>query len=77
MIRKRSVSLRGHATSISLEDPFWVELKRMAAEADLPLGALIAEIDGARTGDNLSSALRIAVLADLKARATPSREGGR
>ncbi len=66
---KRSVTINGHATSISLEAPFWQELRRMAGEADLSVAALIAQIDaGPRTG-NLSSALRLAVLDDLKARA--------
>lgn len=66
---KRSVTINGHATSISLEAAFWRELKRMAGEAGLSVAALIARIDaGPRTG-NLSSALRLAVLDDLKARA--------
>ncbi len=68
MIRKRSVTLKGHATSVSLEDEYWAELKRMADERGLSLAALIEEIDAARKRDNLSSALRLAVLADLKAR---------
>ena len=66
MIRKRSVILQGHATSVSLEDDYWEELKRMASAADLSLAALIERIDAERSGDNLSSALRLAVLADLK-----------
>ena len=68
-MRKRSVNLQGHATSVSLEDEYWAELKRMAAESGLPVGALIERIDGARQSANLSSALRLAVLADLKAKA--------
>ena len=67
MIRKRSVVLQGHATSVSLEDEYWAELKRMAAASGISLGALIARIDGERGAANLSSALRLAVLADLKA----------
>jgi predicted DNA-binding ribbon-helix-helix protein len=65
-MRKRSVNLQGHATSVSLEDEYWVELKRMAAESGIPVAALIERIDGARQVANLSSALRLAVLADLK-----------
>jgi len=68
MIRKRSVVLKGHATSVSLEEEYWTELKRLAAEAGVPLGTLIGRIDDARGGANLSSALRLAVLADLKSR---------
>ncbi len=71
-MRKRSVNLQGHATSVSLEDEYWAELKRMAAESGLPVGALIERIDGARQSANLSSALRLAVLADLKAKAAAS-----
>ncbi len=68
-MRKRSVNLQGHATSVSLEDEYWAELKRMAAESGIPVAALIERIDGARQVANLSSALRLAVLADLKAKA--------
>lgn len=67
MIRKRSVTLQGHATSVSLEDEYWAELKRMAELAGIPLSLLIERIDGARAAANLSSALRLAVLAHLKA----------
>ena len=66
MIRKRSVKLKRHATSVSLEDEYWEELKRMAEAAGRSLAALIERIDAERSGDNLSSALRLAVLADLK-----------
>ena len=66
---KRSVTINGHATSISLETAFWQELKRMADEAGLSVAALIARIDADRRTGNLSSALRLAVLNDLKVRA--------
>jgi predicted DNA-binding ribbon-helix-helix protein len=68
MIRKRSVTLNGHATSISLEDQFWSELKRMADSFEMSLGALVEKIDRDRGATNLSSALRLAVLDYLKAR---------
>jgi predicted DNA-binding ribbon-helix-helix protein len=67
MIRKRSVSLQGHSTSVSLEDQFWAELKRMAVESGVSLAAIVEGIDSRRDSLNLSSALRLAVLADLKA----------
>lgn len=68
-MRKRSVTLKGHRTSVSLEDRFWDELRRMAADAGVTIGALVERIDDARgERENLSSALRLAVLADLKAR---------
>ena len=67
MIRKHSVSLHGHRTSFSLEEPFWDELKRVAAVRAMPVAALIAEIDESRRPEtNLSSALRLHVLAQLK-----------
>lgn len=69
MIRKRSLVLKGHATSVSLEDEFWAELKRMASAARLSLPALVEGIDDMRRGNNLSSALRLAVLEDLRRRA--------
>ncbi len=67
-MRKRSVTLAGHPTSVSLEDEFWAELKRMAADSGLSVGSLVAQIDSRRGEANLSSALRLAVLADLKAK---------
>ncbi|UZK64729.1 ribbon-helix-helix domain-containing protein [Sphingomonas sp. M1-B02] len=59
---KRSVTIAGHATSISLEPIFWAALERAAVEHALPLSALIAAIDHARIQaddpPNLASALR-------------------
>jgi predicted DNA-binding ribbon-helix-helix protein len=65
-MRKRSVTVGGHATSVSLEDQYWAELKRMAAEAGITLAVLVARVDRSRPSGNLSSALRLAVLEDLK-----------
>jgi predicted DNA-binding ribbon-helix-helix protein len=62
-IRKRSVTIRGHRTSYSLEDAFQDELENIASARSMPLAALIAEIDETRARDtNLSSALRLFVL---------------
>jgi len=67
VIRKHSVSLHGHRTSLSLEEEFWVELKQIADARDLSLAALIAQIDSTRAPTtNLSSALRLHVLAWMK-----------
>jgi len=55
---KRSVTIQGHRTSISLEPVFWRALVDAARELERPLNALIAEIDEART-TNLSSAIRV------------------
>jgi predicted DNA-binding ribbon-helix-helix protein len=63
---KRSVTVAGHRTSISLETEFWTELQRIAKARGLSINALIAELDETRGGHNLSSALRLAVLANLK-----------
>lgn len=61
-IVKRSLTISGHRTSISLEDAFWRRLKGLAANRALSLSALIAEIDASRGSANLSSAIRVFVL---------------
>ena len=62
-VKKRSVSIRGHRTSYSLEEAFQRELEEIAARRSIPLAALVAEIDEMRPRDaNLSSALRLFVL---------------
>jgi len=68
-VRRHSVTLQGHRTSISLEDAFWRRLQAIATRRGLSTNALVAEIDAARAegGDiegNLSSALRLYVLED-------------
>ncbi|HKK30883.1 MAG TPA: ribbon-helix-helix domain-containing protein [Alphaproteobacteria bacterium] len=60
-LRRRSVTIAGHRTSVSLEDPFWDQLKQIAAERGLSVAQVVAEVDKGRTG-NLSSALRVFVL---------------
>lgn len=60
-MRKRSVTLAGHQTSISLETAFWDALKAIAAGYGLSINALVERIDEGRTG-NLSSAIRVFVL---------------
>ena len=63
MIRKHSVTIRGHRTSFSLEDEFWNALQALSDSSGKPLAALIAEIDENRSPeDNLSSAIRVHVL---------------
>lgn len=66
--RKRSVTLAGHATSISMEDAFWLRLSQFAADRGLSVNALVAEIDRDRT-TNLSSAVRVWVLEECAQRA--------
>ncbi len=75
-MRKRSVTIDGHRTSVSLEDAFWSELTALAHARGLSLNAVITEIDHARAAaeregggsTNLSSALRLHVLEALKQR---------
>jgi predicted DNA-binding ribbon-helix-helix protein len=60
---KRSVTIAGHETSISLEPVFWDALKQAADAESLPLNALIANIDALRietpSPPNLASAIRV------------------
>ena len=63
---KRSLSISGHRTSVSLEEIFWTELRALAEKRGLSVAALVAEIDTARGGANLSSALRVFVLQQAK-----------
>ena len=65
---KRSVTISGHRTSISLETEFWTELQAIARQRDVSINTLIAELDATRGAHNLSSALRLAVLAELKSK---------
>ena len=65
--RKHSLTLRGHRTSVSLEDEFWTAFRAIAARDGRALNALAAEIDAARgTETGLASAIRIYVLRRLQ-----------
>ena len=67
---KRSITIRGHRTSFSLEQPFHDELVRIATERGIPIARLVGEIDETRPRDtNLSSALRLYVLDWFRSRA--------
>jgi len=60
---KRSLTLRGHRTSVSLEDEFWQAFRDIAAKKGIAINALAAEIDADRGSDTgLASAIRIYVL---------------
>ena len=67
-IVKRSVSIAGHRTSISLEEPFWQLLREIVDREKLSIQALIGRIDAERGEQNLSSAIRVFVLMDLRSR---------
>jgi predicted DNA-binding ribbon-helix-helix protein len=59
---KRSIVIDGHKTSVSLEDPFWIELKTIAQTQQVTLADLVTRIDSTREQSNLSSAIRLFVL---------------
>lgn len=59
---KRSLTIAGHRTSISLEAAFWDALKELAASERRPLAEIIAEIDESRGEAGLSSAIRVRLL---------------
>ena len=67
-IKKRSVEIAGHRTSLTLEAAFWRVLKRLAARDGISINKLIERIDRDRQG-NLSSAVRVHVLERLEAEA--------
>ena len=61
-LRKRSVMLARHATSLALEPEFWAVLEALAKSRSLSLAALLADIDGTRGERPLASACRVAAL---------------
>ncbi|HEX7871535.1 MAG TPA: ribbon-helix-helix domain-containing protein [Sphingobium sp.] len=69
---KRSMTIAGHSTSISLEPPFWNALERAARTREIPLNALVARIDADRVdaggATNLASVLRCWLLDDAQRR---------
>ncbi|WP_375262179.1 ribbon-helix-helix domain-containing protein [Palleronia sp.] len=67
--RKHSLTLRGHRTSVSLEDEFWHEFRRIAREQGRAVNELAAEIDEGRgTAVGLASAIRVFVLDQVRER---------
>uniref|UniRef100_UPI004047D921 ribbon-helix-helix domain-containing protein n=1 Tax=Yoonia sp. TaxID=2212373 RepID=UPI004047D921 len=63
---KRSLTLRGHRTSVSLEEPFWQAFRDIAAARDQTINGLAAQIDTARGDVGLASAIRLFVLKSLQ-----------
>jgi predicted DNA-binding ribbon-helix-helix protein len=60
---KRPIVIKGHKTSVSIEDIFWLSLKEIAREEGMTLSTLVCSIDERRTdGSNLSSAIRVSIL---------------
>ena len=71
-VAKRSLTVAGHRTSLSLEEAFWSGLRDIAAERGLSVAALVAEVDRGRGPSNLSSALRVFVLARFRGTLDPA-----
>lgn len=66
-MKKRSVTIAGHRTSLTLEEPFWLELKAVADRRGQSLNALVTAIDSERDlSVNLCSALRLFVLEQVR-----------
>jgi len=63
---KRSLTLKGHRTSVSLEDAFWKAFRDIAAARNQPINALASEIDASRGDIGLASAMRVFVLKSLQ-----------
>jgi len=63
-LHKRSVTIAGHRTSLSLEPEFWAALRDQAKTRGWSLARLIGEIDRDRAGRNLSSAVRVFLLTE-------------
>ena len=68
-VAKRSIVIKDHRTSVSLEEAFWIGMKEIAAECNKSLSKLTSEIDSQRQRGNLSSAIRLFVLDHYKTRA--------
>lgn len=66
MLKKHSITIMGHQTSISLESEFWNELKIIAQKENKSLGKIITEIDEINSDDNLSSKIRVFILKKIK-----------
>jgi predicted DNA-binding ribbon-helix-helix protein len=66
-IIKRSIVLKGHKTSVSLETEFWEGLREIACAQKIKLTELAQQVDERRQGNNLSSAIRVFVFNHLRA----------
>jgi len=69
-ITKRSVVIGGHKTSVSLEEPFWSAVREIAGSQEMSVSSLLRQIDLARHNTNLSSAIRVYVLQNLRTQQT-------
>ena len=67
-MKKRSVNIHGHQTSLSMEEEFWSALRDIAEKENLSINKIIAKIDDESDNNNLSSSIRIYVLNTLTER---------
>lgn len=65
MLKKHSIIIAGHASSVTMEPEFWDELKKISERDGVSINQLVSAIDAERNG-NLSSAIRLFILHDLK-----------
>jgi predicted DNA-binding ribbon-helix-helix protein len=72
-IKKRSIIIDGHKTTVSVEEAFWSDLKKIAHRQQVTLSELVAKIDRAREQGNLSSAIRLYVLEHIRRRGQSDR----
>jgi predicted DNA-binding ribbon-helix-helix protein len=77
-ITKRSVVIGGHKTSVSLEEPFWNAVREIAGNQHMTVSSLLRQIDLERRNSNLSSAIRVFVLENVRSQAAQQqRESAR
>ena len=69
----RSILIAGHKTSVSVEDAFWKGLKEIARGRDMTPPDLVTTINSKRKHNNLSSAIRLFVLAHFRSQVAPER----
>lgn len=75
-ITKRSVVIGGHKTSVSLEEPFWSAVREIAGHQQVTVSSLLRQIDLERRNANLSSAIRVYVLENVRSQVAHAREHG-
>ena len=72
-LKKRSVNLAGHATSVALEPEFWTVLEIMSKDRRISLAALIADLDSRRGESLLASFCRLSALAYVQGKASGAK----
>jgi len=73
-ITKRSVVIGGHKTSVSLEEPFWSAVREIAGNQQMTVSSLLRQIDLERRNANLSSAIRVYVLENVRSQVAHARD---